>query len=503
MMLALLRRMDLGLAASMSAGVVVAAGTIVLLESYPMRWILAILGGLALLLPVFVVKQPRIYGISLFLILLMVQGGKGANLTKNLIDDEMIVATLGIPPLRTLGLMVRPSDIVLLCLIGGWFFNVIARKGKIRMGWPEFIILTYLAWAALTSLLVSRYFDLSVLEFIQQGRVVLFFLYIANAVQTLEQARTLRRVLLACLLVEGSLTLIGLKFPAANELLSLLSAPSSSEVIAPLYEDGTGRRGLGTFTDYASTALYFHFLLPLALSLFLLTAEIRRKCMYLLLYLLGFCGLLATFSRTGFLAEVCGLLAWTLVAYRYRMLPARLLVLSGLCTALLVASLSPWIQSYVMSRPQMTAARFPIMQKALQMIAKRPVLGVGLNNSTAIKKEEFIEAQGMDETSQPVHNHFMILAVESGLVGLALFLGFFALVSGAALQLAKRSEDEVRALGLTVLGAFASVGVHLMFDTMSSYAIYTMLFFYAGLVLALQRMPHSRSMVSRPPNALA
>lgn len=500
---ALLRRIDLGLATSIAAGVLVAAGTIALLENYPLRWTLAVVGGIALLLPVFMVKQPRLYGISLFLIFLMVQGGKGANLTKNIIDDEMIVATLGIPPLRTLGLMVRPSDVVLLCLVGGWFLNVVTRKEKIRLAWPEFVILGYLAWAALTSILVSRYFDLSVLEFIQQGRVVLFFLYIANAVQTLDQARTIRRVLLACLLVEGSLTLIGLKFPAANELLSILSAPTNSDVIAPLYEDGTGRRGLGTFTDYASTALYFHFLLPLALSWFLLTAEPRRKFLFLLLYLLGYAGLLATFSRTGFLAEICGLIAWTLLAYRYRMLRARSLVLAGLCAALLVATLSPWIESYVMSRPQMTAARFPIMQKALLMIQKRPLLGVGLNNSTAIKKEEFIEAQGMDETSQPVHNHFMTVAIESGLVGLALFLGFFALVCRAAIQVIRRPEDEFRALALTVLGAFASVAVHLMFDTMSSYAIYTMLFFYAGLVLALQRMPEGAGGVDRPPNAPA
>ncbi len=488
--MAVLRRVHLALAAPLAAGLAVAAGTLFLLESYPLRWTIAVLGGIALLLPALFVKQPRIYGIGLFLILLMVQGGKGANMTKNIIDDEMIVATLGIPPLRTLGLMVRPSDVVLLCLVCSWLLNVVTRKERVRIALPEVLVLAYLGWAAMSSVLVARYADLSALEFIQQARVILFLLYISNAIRTLEQARMLRQVLLACLFLEGALTWVGLKVPAATELLSLLAAPSSSEVVAPLHEDGSGQRAVGTFTDYASTALYFHFLLPLALGMFLLSPERRSKLIYLLLYLLGFSALLVTFSRTGLLAESCGLLFWVLLAWRYRMVSARALLFSGLCAALFVAAASPWIESYVMSRPQMTLARFPIMAKALQMIADRPVLGVGLNNSTAIKKEAFIEAQGMDEASQPVHNHFMIVAIESGLVGLALLLAFFVTVFKAALQLIGRREQEFRLLGLTAAGAFASVGVHLMFDTMSSYAIFTMLFFYAGLVLALQRMPH-------------
>ena len=476
--------------APLAGGIVVAAGTIALLENFPMRWVFALLGGLLLLFPPLIIKNPRAYGIGLFLILLMIQGGKGVNLTKNIIDDVEIVETLGIPPLRTLGLMIRPSDVVLLCLVGNWLLSVLKGKEKIRVSWPGYLALAYLAWAALSSILNASYFNLSILEFIQQARAILVFFYVSNAVNSTELVRKLRTVLIVCLLLEGSLALIGWKVPAASDLLSLLgdSSREGTTELAVAFEDGTGRRALGTFKDYAVTALYLHFLLPLALCRFVLSPEARIKRSYLLLYLLGFAALLATFSRAGLIAELSGLACWLLLAYRNRMVSGRALVLIACSVLLLVVSLSPLIEDYIMSRPTMALARLPIMEKGLQMIAQRPVLGVGLNNSTAIKKETFIVAQGMEDTSQFVHNHYMIIAMESGLVGLALFLGFFVAVSREALHQTRSPNPEISAFAISILCAFVACGVQVLFDTLGSYVIFTMLFFYAGLVVAFQRM---------------
>jgi O-antigen ligase len=59
-------------------------------------------------------------------------------------------------------------------------------------------------------------------------------------------------------------------------------------------------------------------------------------------------------------------------------------------------------------------------EQAIDLISANPVLGTGFNNYTLRLKQLFPQAPAFD--LQPVHNIYLLLAGETGLVGLILFL---------------------------------------------------------------------------------
>ena len=58
---------------------------------------------------------------------------------------------------------------------------------------------------------------------------------------------------------------------------------------------------------------------------------------------------------------------------------------------------------------------------ALQMLKDHPLLGVGLNNFT-VRMSEYGEVSGWARFLQPVHNVYLLIAAETGILGLILFL---------------------------------------------------------------------------------
>ncbi|MFH0943329.1 MAG: O-antigen ligase family protein, partial [Candidatus Beckwithbacteria bacterium] len=61
---------------------------------------------------------------------------------------------------------------------------------------------------------------------------------------------------------------------------------------------------------------------------------------------------------------------------------------------------------------------------SVKMISKRPLTGVGLNNFTAVM-DQYGYVPGAVRFLQPVHNLFLLIFAETGLIGLAGFVYLF------------------------------------------------------------------------------
>ncbi|MFH1896055.1 MAG: O-antigen ligase family protein [bacterium] len=123
----------------------------------------------------------------------------------------------------------------------------------------------------------------------------------------------------------------------------------------------------------------------------------------------GVVALVATFSRTGVVALVVGVLLW--LCYRSYKTHKTYVAIAGVLLLLLVGlALTPRFAESL-------TERVSLAKMAFEVWARHPIIGVGLNsfsNFTAPFK------------FQPVHNIFLLIFSEAGLLGGVLFLGFLA-----------------------------------------------------------------------------
>jgi O-antigen ligase len=302
--------------------------------------------------------------------------------------------------------------------------------------------------------------------------------------------KRLVQVLLFCLCLEGALTVAGVPFPFFRDPLSLIGSRTEQVELYTAFEGGGGQRAIGTFYDYAVTAAYLTLLLPLALSEILLERRFVWKWAFLLMALLGLAGIWLTYSRAGLLAALVAVGLWVCLSWLRGFLTTRKMLGLVYAATVVVVLASPLFFDFFLSRPTMTWARLPLWARGVTMTVDNPVFGVGLNNSTAVKRELFTPTSGTEDWSQPIHNYYLVVSSETGLVGFVLFFGFFFLVGREAFKLSEPARGRFGTTSVAITSAYVAVGVALLTQTISHTEL-AMLCFFAGLIVAARELSAS------------
>jgi O-antigen ligase len=167
-------------------------------------------------------------------------------------------------------------------------------------------------------------------------------------------------------------------------------------------------------------------------------------------------GLGATQSRGGMLAAIAALVA-ALVLMRGRRLAvlATVVLLAGVGVAYFVAT--PTAASRLTSAADRGSGREDLWRVAGRMARDHPIAGVGLDNFR-VRSGEYVRQPGslqfvdlIAERPHQVHNTYLQLLAENGVVGLALFVAFVSSALASARVAARRFE----AAGAAALAQFA------------------------------------------------
>ena len=135
--------------------------------------------------------------------------------------------------------------------------------------------------------------------------------------------------------------------------------------------------------------------------------------------------LVLTFSQGAWLSLLIAFLFWSLINYRKKLTP--LIVNTIFFVSVLISLMSPLlldVQSGKFAAKEEVSSRLVLAKAAGLMIAERPFFGVGLNNFLVRLPEKGLNVYTTWKL-QPVHNLFLLVFVEAGLVGLFLFLFLF------------------------------------------------------------------------------
>lgn len=484
---------------SVVAGAVASGAGALALSQLPFQWTLLVCLGMLAVLPTLIVKDVKLYWLILFLVSLPIQISK--NLTNYVVDPLELVMNFGLPPSGNITIKVYPSDILLGALIVQWLLRSMKRKHSVYFPPAGNLALAYLGWAAISSVSQSQSLSLSVFELFRQSIFFLTFLYFANNVDSQKTLNGLAIGLLLSLLIEEVVT-IG-KYVVqdttggmAGTTLGLvdLAQEESHDIGASVYEEGSLelKRSTGTFGHPAHAALFFELLVPLSLILCFTGQTRKYKLLYAVLFILGVAAMMVTFSRSGFLGLTAGMACCLWLAKRCGLVSQRQWLYILLAGLILLSVLSPMLYNHLMTRPEMFNYRFTLLKQGVAIVESSPILGVGLNNSSAANPEfepKRIYERGLFKQwdFMVFHNHYQILVVETGIVGFLLYMGFFIWTTRNALSCSRSSDWHVASVAIAIVSSYVAVAVHVNGDPFAGNSLNTLLWAYAGVVAAFQK----------------
>jgi len=316
-------------------------------------------------------------------------------------------------------------DLVLCGLYAAWIARLVVERPSRTIRWPSGAtpLLCLIGWGGL-SIVNARDPVLSSFLLLAFAKSFLGFLYVANHVKTREDLWLVARCLVAGLILEG---LIGCVQHVTGSPLGL-DALGEQRVLIDLDVGGeTVSRVMGTLGHPNDFGKYLEAVVPLALALTFAPVRMRTRLMSAGAFGLGAVVLVLTLSRGAWLsmAVACAVLVGWLLVHQRRswVLPIGFMALTGLVIAL---CFTPLITARSLGGDSGTAeSRLPLMRVAWSIIRSHPILGVGLNNYTTVMQLYDPTPEGISfRYPKPVHNIYLYLAAETGLMGLVWFVWF-------------------------------------------------------------------------------
>jgi O-antigen ligase len=259
-----------------------------------------------------------------------------------------------------------------------------------------------------------------------------------------------------------------------------------------LYYLGITPRVQGIREDRNSFAIYINVAIICAYALLRMTPTRGFRLLLTLSLPVLLFGLALTFSRAGFVVLFCVLL---LIAYRTARerrlgVAIALIIMVGIVGLLVPATVWDRMGSILPSvqhREDTFGIRVNVWELGLKMIRDRPVSGVGAGNfqvASARYARGDVTLAGL-----AAHNSYVSVAAETGLVGLALFLGLHVLALNSTRQAlaspAGRSDPMLRVLAAAT--QYAIIIIMLSALSISCEAI-KHLWIMFGLSLSLSRL---------------
>jgi putative inorganic carbon (HCO3(-)) transporter len=383
------------------------------------------------------------------------------------------------------GFNLSATTFCLIVLYGFWAIELAAGRVAdsrvvIKMAIPA---ITYVTVAAL-SLQVAQDLGLGIYEINILVQAFLILLYVAQWVRTKEDVLFVVVLLLIGPVIQGLIALGLQRFGKPIDI-----GPISTRIV--------GARVAGTLGHPNSFGGYLALVLPVSLMLLVTPVGKAVKWLGAASFFLGTVALVLTQSRGAWIGYGISLALLGVFSYQSQWVPRRTLGLLSLAAVVPIAALlnivAPRLGSFSDPAAQ---ARLPLMQLALTMISDQPIRGVGANNySTALPLYLTIDySQAWIST---VHNKYLLVWAETGLLGLAAFLVFLISAVRNGLRVWRTQDPFLAPLALGLSVGIVAVMVHMAVSLQHARAQVQLLWLVAGLLIAITRLA-MRANAQRP-----
>ncbi|MBI4527275.1 MAG: O-antigen ligase family protein [Deltaproteobacteria bacterium] len=402
----------------------------------------------------------------------------------------------------TYGLQITLPYLALIPLYFLWGISCLKERRPLISSTTGHLPLFAFFITAFASVILSRdrlfgFFDLFALT----GSILLF-VYVANQVSDSRMLGLVWVTLMATVGIQGAI--------AAGQYLT--GSGLGLEALGGYGASGQrtqGTLGLAAISRVAGTlghpnqlALYFDLLLPLGWSFVFFPMRRRFKLVLIAVLVLGGVGLLASLSRGGITAVSVAFL-FILLARCSKLIGlfrsgVALFLLFMFLTFLVLGTSNPIQERFLKNRYAEALARVPLAKVTLNLIGDNPALGVGLNNYTAAaRRYDTTPEQITSVWNAPVHNLFLLITAETGVIGLAFFVGFLFTAVFSLIPTLRAEDPFIRTMGAGLFIGLLAYLAHVQIDY-SEWTHFAPLWFLLGLSVSLRRVA-SFVRASRPP----
>jgi len=382
------------------------------------------------------------------------------------------------------GLIISATTIALAGLYSSWLVEaLVGRTVKLRSLFHINLPLTLYVGIVIFSLMVAEDVTLSLFEIFLFVQLYLVYLYVANNVRTRQDVLFVVSLLLIGAVLE-SLAIIALRFSIME-----------TGVLGPfhIYVDSyakTGWKRVGGTMGPNEAGAYLSVLIAFAASVLFTNIGRVSKWLAVAVLMLGQIAVILTLSRGGWLALLVGISILCAAVCRHRGLSLNALIGIFVVLLLLYLPLSDSIGTRLFGNDNGAAeSRLPLMRLAFRMIADNPILGVGSNNfPVAMKGYLSGEFRSQNTFLFIVHNKYLLIWAETGIVGLAAFLAFLFGALRKGWQCWKAHDQLLSPLALGLAAGMAGEMVHMNVDHFRNRPTQQLLWLIAALFVAMHRV---------------
>ena len=371
-------------------------------------------------------------------------------------------------------------------------FTGLFKKGnKLYYRNSSFPLLAFIVWGFAGALQASIP-QFAINEAFRIFRGYLIFLVMQNNVKTYKDVKIVINGLLAGIMIQGVMGFYQWRFGRMGLWF--------------LGEVGFGFRSTGLFSHPNFLGNFLMLLIPIFLRLALFYKKnMKREILFFNMALLfGTIGLFTSYSRSAWI----GLMVSSSIMF-FLSIPSRkfhprtrLPLFVGLLVALgFMAKYSTTIVGQFMEESGRNSAaeiRIPLIKVGLNMFQDNPITGVGMGNylrkSRHYVKDEYVNIEKGITRHQlehdMCHNSFVLIAAETGGVGLFLWLFYLFTIFKFGYKLIARSNFQYFAnIGIGIMTGY--VGLMVSFMASPDFRIHEInvtIFMLGGFLIALQRL---------------
>lgn len=254
-----------------------------------------------------------------------------------------------------------------------------------------------------------------------------------------------------------------------------------------------------------SAGSFLELLLAPCLAMLLMPLQRWRTVLAQAAFCAGVAGLILTFSRGSWLASVVSVFLFCAIAWYRGWLPRKIAISFGVSIAIAGVVFSGAILERLFA-PQAatTEGRFALMRLAQRIISDSPILGVGANNYAAVMDDYISHPEFTGAWLHTVHNKFLLVWAENGIVGLIGFVGFLIATAISGWRVWRVQDALLSPLGLAISAAILGQMLHMNLDLFHTRPEVQLLWVVCALVASIKAIAvqPSRVGVTIPAGAL-
>ena len=364
------------------------------------------------------------------------------------------------------GIGIKQTDIIAIALL--MFFLVPVAFEKTKLHFFPSITLPALAWILMSalSLFTAQNLLAAIAMLIFMFQSFFIYLIIANCIIIKRDMEWIVGGIILGVFFEATL---GIYQWIVGHPAGLYFLGETNNVYQQILGQATFNRVQGTLGYSNSFSMYISTGLPFLLAWFFISKNKITKLLCGAIFLIGATSIVFSLSRSswiGFLI-ICaiGLMA-AVYLKRIKMRYAALFALLGSLALIGLVMFGPdIILIRLTSNDQGSAySRITLAQTALRIIQDYPLLGVGLNNY--VSAMHYYDPSGFaTNVITMVHNVYLFIAAETGLLGGLTFIVFLAAALINCVQVFLRSKDDtLLVLSIGLFSAITAIAVHGLVD---------------------------------------